>query len=105
MRTVTVPGRMTRGLCSAILTFEAIVMLMGMFVVGWPAGVVAGACVVAAGVLGRPWGYGFGHMVQVAIVGLGALSLSMLFVGLVFGALWITAYVVGMKIDHARAIG
>jgi hypothetical protein len=99
------PGRMTRGLCSAILTFEAIVMLMGIFVVGWPAGVLAAACVLAAGLLGRPWGYGFGHTVQVAMVGLGVASLSMLFVGLVFGALWITAYVVGLKIDQARAIG
>lgn len=96
---------MRRGLCSAILTFEAIVLLMGMFVVGWPAGAVAGACVVAAAVLGRPWGYGFGHAVQAAMVGLGALALSMLFVGLVFAALWITAYVIGMKIDQDRAIG
>ena len=96
---------MRRGLCSAILTFEAIVLLMGMFVVGWPAGAVAGACFVAAGVLGRPWGYGFGHAVQAAMVGLGALALSMLFVGLVFAALWITAYVIGMKIDQDRAIG
>jgi hypothetical protein len=95
----------TRGLCSAILTFEAIVMLLGMFVIGWPAGAAAVAFVLAVGLLGRPWGYGFGHAVQVAMVGLGAASLSMLFVGLVFGALWVTAYVVGMKIDHARAIG
>lgn len=95
---------MTRRLCSAILTFEAIVMLMGVFVVGWPAGALAAACVVAAGLLGRPWGYGFGHVVQVGIVGLGAISLSMLFIGLVFGALWVTAYVVGVKIDQDRAI-
>jgi len=94
----------TRGLCSAILVFEAIVLLMGMFVIGWPAGVLAAACVVAAGVLGRPGGYGFGHVVQAAIIGLGALSLSMLFVGLVFAALWVAAYVVGLKIDRDRAI-
>jgi hypothetical protein len=96
---------MTRGLCSAILVFEAIALLMGMFVIGWPAGAMAGACVVAAGFLGRPWGYGFGHAVQVATVGLGAISLSMLFVGLVFAALWVTAYLVGLKIDADRAIG
>jgi hypothetical protein len=92
-------------MCSAILVFEAIVMLMGMFVIGWPAGVVAAACVVAAGVLGRAWGYGFGHAVQVAIVAVGASSLSMLFIGLMFAALWIAAYVVGLKIDRDRAIG
>lgn len=99
------PGRMTRGMCSAILTFEAIVMLMGMFVIGWRAGAVAAACVVAAGLLGRSWGYGVGHLVQVAIVAVGAPSLSMVFVGLVFAALWVAAYVIGMKIDHDRAIG
>ena len=98
-------GRMTRGMCAGILAFEAIVMLLGMFVMGWPAGVMAAACIVVAGLLGRPWGYGLGHAVQVAIIGLGVLSLSMLFVGLVFAALWVTAYVVGLKIDRERAIG
>lgn len=99
------PGRMTRGLCSAILAFETIVMLMGMLVAGWSAAAVAGACVVAAGLLGRPWGYAFGHLVQVAMIALGAVSLSMLFIGLVFAALWISAYVIGMKIDLSRTIG
>jgi hypothetical protein len=92
----------TRGLCSAILAFEAVTLLMGMFVIGWPAGAMAGACVVAVGLLGRPWGYGVGHALQVATVGLGAVSLSLLFIGLVFAALWVTAYVVGLRIDLAR---
>lgn len=96
---------MTRRLCSAILTFEALVLLMGMFAVGWPAGVVAALCVLAAGVLGRPWGYGFGHVIQAVMLGLGVLSLSMLFVGLVFAALWVAAYVVGLRIDRDRGIG
>jgi hypothetical protein len=101
---MTVPGRMTRGMCSGILVFEAIVMLMGMFVVGGIAGAVAAACAIAIGLLGRPWGYGIGHLVQVAMVGLGYLSLPMLFLGLVFASLWIAAYVVGLKIDRDRAI-
>ena len=98
-------GRMTRGLCSAILTFEAIVMMMGVFAVGWPAAVLAALCVVSAAVLGRPWGYGFAHAVQAAMIGLGALSLPMFFIGLVFAGLWISAYLVGLRIDRDRAIG
>lgn len=79
-------------------------MLMGMFVIGRPAGVLALACLVAAGLLGRPWGYGVGHLLQVAMIALGVLSLPMLFIGIVFAALWITAYVLGLRIDRDRAI-
>jgi len=91
-------------MCSGILVFEAIVMLLGMFVVGGIAGWLAAACIVAVGTLGRPWGYTLGHLAQVAIVGLGYLSLPMLFLGLVFAGLWIASYVVGMKVDRDRAI-
>jgi hypothetical protein len=31
-------------------------------------------------------------------------SLSMVFVGVMFAALWVVAYVVGLKIDRDRAI-
>lgn len=65
---------------------------------------MAGACIVAIGMLGRPWGYGFGHLVQVAMVGLGALAVPILVIGVLFAGLWITAYVIGMRIDRARAI-
>jgi hypothetical protein len=106
---------MTRILCSAILSFEAVLMLLSILVlngfsslsVPWAAatgGGMAVACVIAASLLGRPWGYGLGHTLQVAIVGLGFLALPILFVGLVFAALWLAAYVVGVRIDSDRAI-
>lgn len=111
----TVPGRYTRIMCSSVLSFEAVVMLLSILVLnGFSAvsapvaaalgGGTAAACVVAAGVLGRPWGYGLGHAVQVAIVALGFLATPILFIGLVFVALWITGYVVGLRIDRERAI-
>ncbi|HUS20672.1 MAG TPA: DUF4233 domain-containing protein [Aeromicrobium sp.] len=106
---------MTRLLCTAVLSFEAVLMLLSILVlngfsslsVPWAAatgGGMAVACVIVAGLLGRPWGYALGHALQVAIVGLGLLALPILFVGLVFAALWVTAYVVGLRIDSDRAI-
>lgn len=106
---------MTRVLCSAVLSFEAVLMLLSILVLNgfsalsepWAAatgGGMAAACVVAAGMLGRPGGYGLGHVLQVAIIAIGFLALPILFMGLVFAALWVTAYMMGIRIDHERAI-
>jgi len=110
-----VRGRYTRMLCSAILAFEAILMLLSILVLNgfsvlsapWAAAIgggMAAACLVAVGMLRRPAGYGLGHVLQVAIIAVGFLALPILFLGLVFAALWITAYLVGIRIDHERAI-
>ena len=112
---MTAPGRMARVLCSAVLSFEAVLMLLSILVLNgfsalsapWAAaagGGMASACVVAAGMLGRPGGYGLGHVLQVAIIALGFLALPILFLGLLFAALWVTAYVMGVRIDSDRAI-
>lgn len=112
---MSAPGRMTRVLCSAVLSFEAVLMLLSILVLNGfsalsaPGAAVAGggmaaACVVAAGMLGRPGGYGLGHALQVAIIGLGFLALPILFLGLLFAALWVTACVMGVRIDSDRAI-
>jgi hypothetical protein len=108
-------GRSTRGMCSAVLSFEAVMMLLGILVlngfssVSVPAAAAIGCgmavvCLVAIGMLGRPGGYALGHAVQVAIIALGLLALPILFMGVLFGGLWIAAYLIGMKIDGARAI-
>jgi hypothetical protein len=110
-----VRGRYTRMLCSAILAFEAILMLLSILVLNgfsvlsapWAAAIgggMAAACLVAVGMLRRPAGYGLGHVLQVAIVAVGFLALPILFLGLVFAALWTTAYLMGIRIDHERAI-
>jgi len=112
-----VSGRYTRILCSAVLTFEAVLMLLAIpvmatipvltttFAVGWGAG-LAGAFLVAVGLLGRSWGYLVGHALQAAFIALGlfAAGPAVLAVGLLFAALWIAAYVIGLKIDRERAI-
>jgi Protein of unknown function (DUF4233) len=60
-------------------------------------------CVLAAGMLGRPIGYPLGWLVQVVSVALGLVVALMFFLGVVFAALWATAYFLGAKIDRERA--
>lgn len=109
------PGRMTRAMCSAVLSFEAVLMLLSILVLNgfsvlsapWAAatgGGMAAVCVVAVGMLGRPAGYSLGHVIQVAIIAVGFLALPILFLGVVFAALWVTGYVMGLRIDGDRAI-
>lgn len=115
MDVVTAPGRMTRVLCSAVLSFEAVLMLLSILVLNgfsvlsapWAAAIgsgMAAGCVVAVGLLRGRGGYGMGHVLQGAIVAVGFLALPILFVGLVFAALWVTAYLMGIRIDRERAI-
>ena len=112
-----VPGRMSRVMCSAVLSFEAILMLLAIpvmmtipvlstsFAVGWGVGLAA-AYIVTIGLLGRLWGFLVGHVLQVAFIGLGIVAAgpAVLAVGVLFAALWIAAYVIGLKIDRERAI-
>ena len=60
-------------------------------------------CVVAAGLLGRPGGYALGWAVQVVSIALGFVITAMFFLGVVFAALWATAYFMGIKIDREKA--
>lgn len=112
---VNAPGRVTQALCSAVLCFEAILMLLSILVLNGfsslpvPAAAGAGggmavACVLAVGVLGRGWGYVLGHVLQVLMVAMGLLAAPVLFIGLLFASLWVAAYVIGLNIDRARAV-
>lgn len=108
-------GRATRGMCSAVLTFEAILMLLAIpvmltvpvlsptFAVGWGVG-LAVAYFATIGLLGRPWGYAVGHALQVAFIALGLLAAgpAVVVVGVVFAGLWVAAYVIGMRVDRPR---
>jgi len=112
-----VRGRFTRILCSAVLAFEAILMLLAIpvmltvpvlspaFAFGWGGGLALGYF-VAIGLLGRSWGYLVGHALQVAFVALGffAAGPAVLTVGVLFAGLWIAGYVIGLRIDRERAI-
>jgi hypothetical protein len=103
-----------RSMCAAILVLQAVVLFLtgvvtiGMSDVGAVASLSMGLglavlCVLAAGMLGRPFGYALGWLVQVVSIALGFVVTAMFFLGVVFAGLWIAAYVLGLKIDRERA--
>ncbi|MDX6299857.1 MAG: hypothetical protein QOF53_1071 [Nocardioidaceae bacterium] len=103
-----------RGMCAGILGLQAVVLfLTGVVTIGMTdLGAVtslslglglAVLCVLAAGLLGRAVGYWLGWAVQVLSIALGLLTAPMFFLGVVFTALWATAYFLGRKIEVERA--
>lgn len=103
-----------RGMCAAVLTLEAIVMLLSAPVLVRFADVDTGvaiaigvglclACLVVAGMLRSEAGYVAGWILQVGAVGLGFLTPVMFFLGGVFAALWIAADLLGRRIEDERA--
>ena len=105
---------MQRSLCAAMLVLQSVVLFLtgvvtiGLTDLGAARSLLGGLglallCVVVAGMLGRPFGYAAGWLVQVLSIGLGFVVTAMFFVGVVFAALWATAYYLGEKIDRERA--
>ncbi|MEP7091194.1 MAG: DUF4233 domain-containing protein [Nocardioidaceae bacterium] len=105
---------MRRAMCATILVLQAIVLFLtgvatiGMTDLGAGTSLALGfglalLCLVAAGMLGRPGGYALGWVVQVVSIGLGVVITAMFFLGVVFTALWATAYFLGITIDRERA--
>ncbi|RLV49700.1 DUF4233 domain-containing protein [Nocardioides mangrovicus] len=105
---------MTRRLCSAILLLEAIVLALTTPVLIGVAGVSSGtalaiglglavACLVVAGLLRMRWAYVLGWAIQVAAIALGIEIGVMVLLGVIFLALWATAYWLGRKIERERA--
>jgi hypothetical protein len=103
-----------RSLCAAMLVLQAIVLFLtgvvtiGLSDIGATASLSIGVglallCLLAAGLLGRPGGYALGWLVQVVSIGLGFVTLAMVFLGVVFAALWATAYFMGIRIDREKA--
>jgi hypothetical protein len=66
-------------------------------------GGLAVACLLTAGVLGRPWGYGFGWAVQAAAIATGFWVPVMFFLGGLFAVLWFVALQQGARIERERA--
>lgn len=101
-------------MCAAMLSLEAVVLLLAAPVLieigdvdagrAWTlAGGLAVLCVLTAGLLGRPGGYVVGHAIQVGAVALGFLLPAMFGVGALFAALWFAAYALGRKIEADKA--
>jgi hypothetical protein len=66
-------------------------------------GLLALLCVVAAGLLRVRVGYSVGWSVQVLLLASAIWVPAMLFLGLVFGALWVTALIQGQRADDLTA--
>ncbi len=103
-----------RSLCAAMLMLQAVVLFLtgvvtiGLTDLGATTSLLGGLglallCVAVAGMLGRPFGYAAGWFVQALSIGLGFVVTAMFFLGVVFAALWATAYFLGERIDRERA--
>ncbi len=103
-----------RSLCAAMLVLQAVVLFLtgvvtiGLTDLGATTSLLGGLglallCVAVAGMLGRPFGYAAGWFVQALSIGLGFVVTAMFFLGVVFAALWATAYFLGERIDRERA--
>jgi hypothetical protein len=103
-----------RSMCAGMLVLQAVVLFLtgvvtiGMSDIGAVASLSMGLglavlCVLAAGMLGRPFGYALGWLVQVVSIALGFVVTAMFFLGVVFAGLWIASYVLGLRIDRERA--
>ena len=100
-------------MCAAMLTLQAVVLFLaglvmtGLTDIGFGAAVGIGLglavlSLLAAGMLGRPWGYWLGWAVQVVTLALGFVVPMMFLLGVAFGGLWAAAYFVGAKVDREK---
>jgi uncharacterized membrane protein len=103
-----------RTMCAAVLGFECIVLGLSSIVLisvedlSAPVGLSIGlglavAAVLIAGLLRHEWAYYAGFALQVAALALAVVVPVMVVLGAVFGALWTTAYVLGLKIEREQA--
>ena len=125
-----VPGKMTRRLAAVVIGTQGLAVFFGALVarglaiagvargVGGASGgafpasslLLAGSllavlCLLDAGLLRRPWGVTVGWALQIATLASASVVPLMLLVGLLFGALWVTALVQGHAMDeHTKAV-
>ncbi len=103
-----------RGMCAAMLFFEAIVLGLATPVMIAVEDVdtataltiglgLAASALVVAGLLRWPWAYYLGHVLQAAAIALGLLVPIMFFVGAMVAALWFAAYFLGRRIEADKA--
>jgi hypothetical protein len=102
-----------RGIAAAVLVFEGMVVFFATLValdlsdvddgtLWWVGGTVSLACLVAAGLLRRPWGYAVGTALQLLVVAAGLVVPVMFFLGLLFAGLWFFVLYLGRKVERAQ---
>ena len=103
-----------RGIAASVLVFEGLVVFFATLValdlsdvdhstLWWTGGTVAVACLLVAGLLGRPWGYAVGSALQLVVLAAGFLVPAMFFLGAVFAGLWFLALYLGRKVARLPA--
>lgn len=102
-----------RGMCAAVLTLEAVTLglttpvLVTVADQPLPVALTIGVgllllCLVAAGALRHRWAYVLGSAIQAGAIAVGVLVPAMVFLGVIFGALWTAALLLGRKIERER---
>lgn len=105
---------MRRALCAAVLCFQAVVLGLTTPVLIsirnvetatalWIGLGLAALCLLTAGMLRREWAYWLGWGIQLAAIALGFEITAMFALGLIFFVLWLSAYLLGGRIDVDRA--
>jgi hypothetical protein len=100
-----------RVLSAAVLSMEAFVMgfavllAMGEHTGGALAlgGALAIALLLNAGLMKKKVGWVLGSLLQITLIGYGYVVTPMYFMGAIFAALWIAAFLVGRKGEAIRA--
>jgi hypothetical protein len=105
-----------RRLCSTVLGMEAVVVLLAIVpakmlehVPGGTAalvgGVIALLAILLAGFVGRPrmgWALYAGSVLQLLVIGSGAMIPAMYVLGAIFAALWFTGIWLARKVESAE---
>lgn len=109
--------KMTRRLCAVVLIFEGFVVFFGALVASRTSddvssgtalavgGGLALGCVLATGLLRSPAGIPVGWVLQVVVLATAVVVPAMLFMGLVFGGLWIAALRIGRMVAEGLGTG
>ncbi len=103
-----------RMMCASVLGFECVALglmtpvlitvenVSTAVAVAIGIGLAVGSLVIA-GLLRFEWAYVLGFVLQAVALAMGFVLPAMFVLGLVFGALWTTAYVLGRKIEVQQA--
>ena len=109
------PGKMTRRLAGTVIGAQGLAVFFGALVARGLASargedtsstfmllgsVLAVLCLLDAGLLRRPWGVTLGWGLQIATFASAVVVPAMLIVGVLFGALWLTALAQGRAMDE-----
>jgi hypothetical protein len=103
-----------RGICAAVLVFEAMVVFFATLValdlsdidhatLWLVCATVSVACLALAGLLRRRWAFTAGSVLQLLIIGTGVVVPTMYFLGAVFGGLWALAIFLGRRVERLEA--